>query len=159
MSPVEVSPVPATDLEEPLRLLEEWLRDGEPVPRPFVAELRRQVEAGDLELLAARLEGRLAGVLLLAFCPSVSLGAPFASIEDLYVHPEARRRGVGRALLQAAHDCCARRGISYLEAQVEEHGASVFYAALGYEPEPGVRVFSRSLPLDDRGDEKLKANS
>jgi GNAT superfamily N-acetyltransferase len=159
MSPVEVSPIPATDLREPLRLLEEWLRDGEPVPGPFVAEFRRQVGAGDLELLAARLEGRTVGVLLLAFRPSVSLGAPFASIEDLYVHPQARRRGVGRALLQAAQDRCAHHDISYLEAQVEEHDASVFYAALGYEPEPGVRVFSRSLPLHDRGDEKPKAKS
>lgn len=149
MSPVEVSPVPATDLSEPLRLLEEWLRDGEPVPGPFVEDLRRQVEAGDLELLAARLEGRTAGVLLLAFRPSVSLGAPFASIEDLYVHPQARRRGVGRALLQAAHDRCAHRGISYLEAQVEEDDTGVFYAASGYEPEAAVRVFSRSLPLGD----------
>jgi GNAT superfamily N-acetyltransferase len=152
MSPVEVSPVPAGDLREPLRLLEEWLRDGEPVPGPFVEALRRQVEAGDLEFLAARLEGRPAGVLVLAFRPSVSLGAPFASIEDLYVHPRARRRGVGRTLLQAAHERCAHRSISYLEAQVEEDSASGFYAASGYEPEPGVRIFSRSLPLVSGGE-------
>jgi len=128
-------------------LLEEWLRDGEPVPGAFVEELARLVESRDLEVLAARVEGRMAGVLLLAFRPSVSLGAPFASIEDLYVHPDLRRRGVGRALLQAAQDRCAHRGISYLEAQVEESGAKAFYAASGYEPEPGVRVLSRSLPL------------
>ena len=152
MSPVEVSPVPAGDLGEPLRLLEEWLRDGEPVPGPFVEGLRRQVEAGDLELLAARLEGRPAGVLVLAFRPNVSLGAPFASIEDLYVHPQARRRGVGRALLQAAHDRCAYRGISYLEAQVEENCASGFYATSGYEPEPDVRVFSKSVPIGGGGE-------
>jgi GNAT superfamily N-acetyltransferase len=151
MSPVEVSPVPATDLGEPLLLLEEWLRDDEPIPGPFVEDLRRQVEAGDLELLAARLEGRPAGVLVLAFRPSVSLGAPFASIEDLYVHPQARRRGVGTALLQAAHERCAHRGISYLEAQVEDD-ASVFYTASGYEPEAAVRVFSRSLPLVSGGE-------
>jgi GNAT superfamily N-acetyltransferase len=147
-----VSPVPATDLGEPLRLLEEWLRDGEPVPGPFVEGLKRLVEARVLEVLAARVEGRVAGVLLLAFRPSVSLGAPFASIEDLYVHPDSRRRGVGRALLQAAHDRCAHRGISYLEAQVEEADAGAFYAASGYEPEPGVRVFSRSLPLVSGGE-------
>jgi GNAT superfamily N-acetyltransferase len=150
MSPVEVSLVPARDLREPLRLLEEWLRDGEPVPGPFVAELRRHVEAGDLELLAARLDGRTAGVLLLAYRPSVSLGAPFASIEDLYVDPRARRRGVGNALLQAAHDRCAHRDISYLEAQVEDNTGG-FYAASGYEPEAAVRVFSRPLPLGDEG--------
>ena len=136
-----------TDLGEPLRLLEKWLREGEPVPGPFVEELKRLVEARDLEILAARVEGRTAGVLVLAFRPSVSLGAPFASIEDLYVHPDSRRRGVGRALLQAAHDRCAHRGVSYLEAQVEEDAAVSFYSGSGYAPEPDVRVFSRSLPL------------
>jgi GNAT superfamily N-acetyltransferase len=152
MSPIEVSPVPAADLGEPLRLLEEWLRDGEPVPDAFAAELRRHVEAGDIEVLAARLEGRVVGVLVLAFRPNVSLGAPFASIEDLYVRPQARRRGVGGALLQAAHDRCTRRDISYLEAQVEENTADAFYVAFGYELEFGVRTFSRSLPIGGGGD-------
>jgi len=151
VTPVEVSPVPAADLREPLRLLEGWLRDGEPVPASFAKELGRLVEAGDLEVLAARLEGQTAGVLVLHFRPSVSLGAPFASIEDLYVHPRARRQGVGSTLLRAAHDRCGNLGISYLEAQVEEGDAMAFYAASGYEAEPGVRVFSKSLPLVDRG--------
>ena len=151
MNPVEVSPVPATDLREPLRLLEEWHREGEPVPDPFVEGLRRLVEAGDIEILAAYLGGRMVGVLVLAFRPNVSLGAPFASVEDLYVHPQVRRRGVGRDLLQAAEDRCVNRNVSYLEAQVEESGAGDFYAASGYEPELGVRVFSRSLPIGDSG--------
>jgi GNAT superfamily N-acetyltransferase len=148
VTPAEVSTVPAAGLREPLRLLEGWLRDGEPVPDAFATELRRLVEAGDLEVLAAHLDGDVAGVLVLAFRPSVSLGAPFASIEDLYVHPRARRRGVGTALLRAAHECCKNHGISYLEAQVEAD-AMTFYAALGYEAEPGVRVCSNSLPLGD----------
>jgi len=151
VNPVEVSPVPATDLREPLRLLEEWHREGEPVPDPFVEGLRRLVEAGDIEILAAHLGGRMVGVLVLAFRPNVSLGAPFASVEDLYVHPQVRRRGVGRDLLQAAEDRCVNHNVSYLEAQVEESGAGDFYAASGYEPELGVRVFSRSLPIGDSG--------
>jgi GNAT superfamily N-acetyltransferase len=159
MSPIEVSPVPAAALGDPLRFLEEWLRNGEPVPDAFAAELRRCVEAGDVEILAARLEGRVVGVLVLAFRPNVSLGAPFASVEDLYVRPDARRRGVGRALLQAAHDRCTSRDISYLEAQVEEDTAEAFYEASGYEPEFSVRVFSRSLSIGGGGEEELEAES
>jgi uncharacterized membrane protein len=45
----------------------------------------------------------------------------------------------------------------FLEAQVERAGADAFYAASGYEPEPDVRVFSRSLIIRDRGDEKPEA--
>ena len=147
MRPVEVA-LP-TGLAEPLALLEEALRDGDPVPEDFAARLRKAVEAGDVEVLAARAEDQILGVALLAYRLNVSAGGIFASVEDLYVRPEARRRGVGHALLQAADDRCEKRGISYVEAQVEEKEAELFYAAVGYEQETGVRVRSRSLPIID----------
>jgi GNAT superfamily N-acetyltransferase len=147
LRPVEVAP--PTGLSEPLALLEEALRDGDPVPEDFVDSLRKAVEAGDVEVLAARSEDQILGVALLAYRLNVSAGERFASVEDLYVRPEARRRGVGRALLQAADERCEERGISYVEAQVEVREAELFYAALGYEPETGVRVLSRSLPIID----------
>ena len=147
MRPVEVA-LP-TGLAEPLALLEEALRDGDPVPEDFADRLRKAVEAGDVEVLAARAEDQLLGVALLAYRLNVSAGGIFASVEDLYVRPEARRRGVGHALLQAADDRCEKRGISYVEAQVEEKEAELFYAAVGYEQETGVRVLSRSLPIID----------
>src|SRR5215211_1130551 len=118
--PVEVVPVPATGLAEPLNLLEEALRDGDPVPEDFADRLRKAVEAGDVEVLAARAEDQLLGVALLAYRLNVSAGGLFASIEDLYVRPEARRWGVGLALLQAADERCEELCISYVEAQVEE---------------------------------------
>ena len=52
-------------------------------------------------------------------------------------------------MLKAVDELCAERGISYVEAQVEEKEAELFYTALGYEPETGVRVLSRSLPIID----------
>ena len=150
MRPVEV--VLPTGLAEPLALLEEALRDGDPVPEDFADRLRKAVEAGDVEVLAARAEGQLLGVALLAYRLNVSAGGLFASVEELYVRPEARRRGVGHALLQAADERCEKRGISYVEAQVEEKEAELFYAAVGYKPETGVRVLSRSLPISDDQD-------
>jgi GNAT superfamily N-acetyltransferase len=105
------------------------------------------VERGDLEVLAARAEGRVVGVAVLAYRLSISAGGLFASVEDLYVEPDARRRGLGRALLEAVGERCAARGVSYIEAQVEDEEATAFYAAVGYEEESGVRVFSRSYVL------------
>jgi GNAT superfamily N-acetyltransferase len=150
LRPVEVT-LP-TSLAEPLALLEEALRDGDPVPEDFAASLRKAVEVGDVAVLAARSTEHqiLLGVALLAYRLNVSAGERFASVEDLYVRPAARRRGVGRALLEAADELCAERGISYVEAQVEEKEAEQFYAALGYEPERGVRVLSRSLPMIEK---------
>ena len=150
MRPVEVAP--PKGLSEPLALLEEALRDGDPVPEDFVDRLRKAVEAGDVEVLAARAENQLLGVALLAYRLNVSAIGLFASVEDLYVRPGARRRGVGRALLQAADERCEERGISYVEVQVEEKEAELLYAAMGYEPETGVRVLSRSLPIIDDQD-------
>ena len=147
MRPIEVSSVPGGALAEALALLEEWLRDGEPVPPAFAETLREAVEAGGLEVLAARDRDRLVGVAVLAYRASVALGGVFASVEDLYVRPEARRGGVGRLLLEAVDRRCAARGVSYIEVQVAEDEA--FYAALGYEPEKGVRVLSKSLAITD----------
>ncbi len=149
LSTIEVASVPGTELAELLALLEESLRDGEPVPVAFAERFRETVEARRLEVLAARVEDRVVGVAVIAYRLSVSAGGLFASIEDLYVSPESRRRGVGRALLGAIGERCEARGISYVEAQVEEDGAEAFYAALGYEREPGVRVLSKSLPIID----------
>ncbi len=145
---IEVHCAAPEQLAEPLSFLEESLRGGRPVPLPIAGQLERAVERGDIEVLAARTEPnvRPVGVAVLAFRPSVSAGALFASIEDLYVSPAARVRGAGRALLEAVEERCRARGVSYVEVQTDEEAAP-FYGALGYEPEPGVRVFSRSFVL------------
>ena len=85
MSPIEVTLAP--DLAEPLSLLEESLRDGEPVPEAFAIRLRKSIETGDIEVLAARTKDRTLGVAILAYRLNISAGGLFASIEDLYVRP------------------------------------------------------------------------
>jgi len=147
LTPVEI--IPATSLTEPLALLEESLRDGKPVSEDFTRRLRKSIQAGDVEVLAARVEDQILGVAVLAYRPNVSASGHFTSIEDLYVRPEARRQGVGQALLTAANERCTQRGISYVEVQVEDEEAEDFYASLGYEPEGGVRVLSRSLAIPE----------
>ena len=146
MNEVEVRPAAANALSEPLKLLEEALRDGEPLPQAFAERLARDVEGGDLEVLSARAGGRLVGVAVLAFRPGVSVGADFASVEELHVRPQERGRGVGRALLAAVGERCRGHGVSYVEVQTDEVTAP-FYEALGFEPETDVRVLSRSYEL------------
>ena len=147
MSPIEVTLAP--DLAEPLSLLEASLRDGEPVSEACAEKLRKSVGTGDIEVLAARSEGQILGVAVLAYRPNIPAGALFASIEDLYVRQEARRQGVGTALLTAANERCAVRKISYVEVQVEDEAAESFYKTLGYDLEAGVLVLSRSLALPE----------
>ena len=120
------------------------------MPPSFAWRLARAVEAGDIEVLAARTEpcGRPVGVVVLSFRPSVSAGATFASIEDLYVSPDARGRGAGRALLEAVEERCRACGVSYVEVQTDDEAAP-FYAALGFEPEDVRVLLSQSVALDD----------
>ena len=145
-SGIEVRPVAPDKLTEPLKLLEDFLRGGEPLPAPFAGQLAQAVERGDLEMLAAWSDGRTLGIAVLAFRFSISSGGLFASIEDLYVRPDARYRGVGRALLEAVEERCKARGVSYIEVQTDNEAAP-FYSMLGYQPEPGIRVLSRSYAL------------
>lgn len=151
----EVRPVAGWNLAEPLKLLESSVRDGEPVPPDLAGMLRGEVERGSIEVLAAYIDDAddaPVGVAVLAFRPSISAGGRFASIEELYVRPESRHRGVGRMLLEAVEKRCASRGVSYLEVQSIEEGAAAFYRAAGYEPESGVRVLFRSVALWEAGD-------
>jgi GNAT superfamily N-acetyltransferase len=143
----EVRRAAAGELVPALRLLEEGLRGGRPLPEGFVDGLRREVAAGRLEVLLALSGEEAAGVLALAYRPSLASGEVFASIEDLYVRPQERSRGAGSSLLAAAEDRCRERGLSYLEVQADGRAAQRFYAARGFEPETGIRVMSRSLPL------------
>ncbi len=143
MNEVEVRPADPGEISEPLKLLEEALRDGEPLPQAFAGRLAREVKGGDLEILTARAGGRCVGVAVLAFRPALSLGSDFASIEELHVRPGERGQGVGRMLLEAVAERCRGRGVSYVEVQTEDEAAA-FYEALGFEQEEGVRVLSRS---------------
>ena len=102
------------------------------------------------EVLIARVGSTPVGFALYFGTFSTFLAKPGIYLEDLYVRPEARRRGVGLALFEAVGERCEARGISYVEAQVEEDGAEAFYAALGYEREAEVRVLSKSLVIADR---------
>lgn len=151
----EVRPVAGWDLAEPLKLLESSVRDGEPVPPDFTGLLRREVERGSIEILAAYTNEAAdapVGVAVLAFRPSVSAGGRFASIEELYVKPEVRHQGIGRMLLEAIERRCASKDVSYIEGQVVEEGAAAFYREAGYEPEPEVWVLSRSTAFRETHD-------
>jgi GNAT superfamily N-acetyltransferase len=145
---VEVHSVASDELAGPLALLEESLRSGEPVSSRFIEQLKKAVERGEVEVLAAWAESELGlvGVAALAFRASISAGAFFASVEEIYVREGVRRKGVGRALLESADERCRARGVSYVEVQTDDEVA-LFYKALGYVFESSVRVLSRSYAL------------
>ena len=143
---MEVGPVAAANLRAPLRLLEAELREGEPLPVELVEALAQAVGSGEAEVLAARETGssEVAGAALVYYRLNLASGGRFASFEELHVAPGSRGRGVGGALLAEVERRCSEKGISYIEAQIIEESVAFFHSA-GYEPEPDLRVLSRSI--------------
>lgn len=73
--------------------------------------------------------------------------SPVAFLEGIYVVPQARRRGVGRALDAAVRDWAIRRGCREYasDALVGNHDSHGFHAALGFEETERVVYFRRVL--------------
>jgi len=79
--------------------------------------------------LAAEREGELVGAVSLIF------GKRRGRLRDLVVRQDARRGGVGTALVEAALDCFRERGLRLVEAQDwDAPPYRAFYAALGFRP-------------------------
>ena len=86
--------------------------------------------------LIARLDGRPAGFAVYFFNFSTFLGRPGLYLEDLFVRPAARRRGVGRRLLAHLAGVALERGCGRMEWAVLDWNerAISFYVSLGASP-------------------------
>lgn len=67
-------------------------------------------EAPILGFCAARSDGVLLGIVHYLFHPVTWSAGPRCYLEDLFTAPEARGRGVGRALIEAVYAAADRRG-------------------------------------------------
>jgi ribosomal protein S18 acetylase RimI-like enzyme len=115
-----------------------------PVPE-LTERLGRLIGHDDLEILLAG--EPVVGIAVTTFRPSIWDEGPTALLEELYVRPDLRSRGIGAALLTAAVDAAKRRGVRYVEINVDEGDvdAQRFYRAHGFtdveNPETGERAF------------------
>ncbi len=89
------------------------------------------------------LVGYLVAVLLL----SLEHGGLMAEIDELFVLPQARARGVGAALLAAAEADLAQKGCARLQLQLAtaNAGARGFYQRKGYRERAGYQLLEKSL--------------
>ena len=88
------------------------------------------------EVLIAELDGLAVGFALFFHNFSTFEGRPGIYLEDLYVRPEARRHGLGRALLAHLAALAVERGCARLEWWVLNWNAPsiAFYKTLGARP-------------------------
>jgi GNAT superfamily N-acetyltransferase len=95
------------------------------------------------EVVLAALGGEPVGFALFFHSFSTFLGRPGIYLEDLYVRPQARRHGVGRALLAHLAALALQRGCGRLEWSVLDWNepAIAFYRRLGAVPMDDWTVF------------------
>ncbi|HEX7685313.1 MAG TPA: GNAT family N-acetyltransferase [Trinickia sp.] len=110
---ISIRPYEPRDLHETARLFDLYRQFYEQSPDLAAAEqfIRARTERAESVILVEdEADGVLGGFCQLypSFC-SVAAG-PIYVLYDLFVAPDARRRGVGKALLAAAHERARRDG-------------------------------------------------
>ncbi len=153
----EVRPAQPGDVAEILRLVRE-LAAYERAPgevRAVEADFSVALFGADplVYCHVAEEDGQLVGFALWYVTFSTWLGRHGIWLEDLFVAPEARGRGLGRDLLSALAGICVERGYHRLEWWVLDWNepAQHFYRSVGAHPQEGWTVWR----LDQAGVQRL----
>jgi ribosomal protein S18 acetylase RimI-like enzyme len=141
-------------LELRLALLHE--HGGSPLYGRLRPDVRRRAErlyamqlaSPDEVIFLAELDGGVVGILRCLAAQGAPLLLPerYGYISSVYVRPAVRRRGVLRALLEAAEGWCRERGLDELRLHnaVENQGANETWEAFGFRAVEVLRA--RRLP-------------
>lgn len=131
---IRIRPAAEADLPELVELLRQLFeleQDFEPDASKQQAGLSLMLESPFAELLVAECGGRVAGFCGVQLQISTAMGSYAAQIEDLVLHPEFRRRGIGSRLLDAAGAWAKQRGARRLQLNCDDQNlpAMRFYEA------------------------------
>ena len=123
------------DADEVARLLHDFNREFDtPSPGvPVLAERLRVLLAG--EVTVAILAGTPAvGVALVTLRPNVWYDGPVALLDELYVRPDLRGKGIGSSVIGALLTLARDRGVELVEINVDESDvdAQRFYERHGF---------------------------
>jgi ribosomal protein S18 acetylase RimI-like enzyme len=98
----------------------DWLRDG------FGPDAR-------FRAFVAEAEGRLLGMIVYNPFYMTALGGDVFAIQDLFVEPAARKRGIARALIAHVAAVAVSEGIPLIQLVVhEDNPARKFYRRIGF---------------------------
>lgn len=131
---IRIRPAAEADLPELVELLRQLFeleQDFKPDASKQQAGLSLMLESPFAELLVAECGGRVAGFCGVQLQISTAMGSYAAQIEDLVLHPEFRRRGIGSRLLDAAGAWAKQRGARRLQLNCDDQNlpAMRFYEA------------------------------
>lgn len=111
----------------------------------FIGERMRRQES---VILVAQAAGTLVGFCQLypSFCSVIA--QPICTLYDLYVAPQARQTGAGRALMQAAHAHAQQNGFARLDLSTARtnHKAQALYESLGWVRDEVFLYYNKAIP-------------
>ena len=146
MKPLDITPATAADIPVILKMIRA-LAEYERLAHLCIAteaDLERQLfgEPRRAEVLLGRENGEPVCFALFFHNFSTFLARPGLYLEDLFVRPEARRRGYGRAMLVQLAQIAVERGCGRFEWSVLDWNgpAIAFYESLGATVMPEWRI-------------------
>lgn len=113
-----------------------YVEDRIPLDEPRVRRGLEQLmaDASLGAILVAESEGVRVGYLVLGWCFSIEQGGRHVLIDEIYLAPAARGRGLGSTLLSAACDWARERGAEVVRLEVNRHNprARALYERHGF---------------------------
>jgi ribosomal protein S18 acetylase RimI-like enzyme len=132
----------ATEADAPAvgQLLHDFNREfDEPAPEPswLARRITNLIDGGDTAVLL--IGPGPDGVAVLRFREAIWDAVPECYLAELYVVPDRRGRGLGRALMEAVIDHARGRGATYMDLGTGEHdvAARALYESLGFSNREG----------------------
>jgi GNAT superfamily N-acetyltransferase len=138
LSPVAIRPARKDDAAAILRLLAALSeQDGAPHPATAADYLRHGFGPDRLfQSILAEVGGRIVGVVVFFPTFSTQRGTPGVYVQDLYLAPDRRGKGLGRRLLGAVRAQAAGWDADHLLLMVDRSNSAArsFYDRMGFRP-------------------------
>jgi ribosomal protein S18 acetylase RimI-like enzyme len=108
-----------------------------PGPRALAERIRQLLVACEVTVLLGGTEPQ--GVAVLRFRPAIWTEALDCYLEELYVAPNRRGQGLGRALMEAAIELARREGAAHMDLGTGEDDVAArgLYESLGFDNRGG----------------------
>jgi len=109
---IRIRPIAATDKERWLDLFKQYIifYKSSLTDEQFELDWQRITSDFNIHGLVAELDGQVVGLAHYIFRPSTWADKDFCYLEDLFVDPKVRGKGVGRALIDELHKIAIAKG-------------------------------------------------
>lgn len=130
----EASAADAAPCAAAVEALLDELGGRKPAPAELLAEVEAALadRAGAALLVAEAEDGALVGLLSASWGRAIHVPGPYATIQDLWVDPEWRSRGVGAGLVEGMAGLCRERGVARIEVGLPRETFAAIAATRGF---------------------------